>query len=349
MPSARRLPVRSPFTTAAATRVRNFIERRSVLARGEKVLVAVSGGADSTALLLILHSLAPRLGLQLTAAHFNHRLRSPAETEADRLAAERLCRTLGIPFTHGAGRVAERARRRQESLEEAARNARYAFLGRQAGKAGATAVALGHTLDDRAETVLHHILRGSGLDGLGAMPPRAAWPFGKGPGLARPLLELTREETERYCREAGVAPREDPTNAMLIATRNRIRHELLPALRRFNPRINEALARLADAAVQDAAFLAAAAAEAWSQLARARRREVEIERSGFRRLHPALQVRLIRRAAETLGGDAPSAQQLETAARAAARARSRVPLPGGVLLTVTSDRLCLTRSAARGR
>jgi tRNA(Ile)-lysidine synthase len=157
-------------------------------------------------------------------------------------------------------------------------------------------VVAGHTLDDQAETVLLHLIRGSGLDGLAGMRPRSAWPIGRGPEVARPLLALRREETGRYCRELGIEPREDPTNELLLATRNRVRHEVLPVLRTLNSRVDEALVRLADSAAEDAEALDGLAADAVRGAGRLRKRkgafELGIEALG--QLRPAIRARAVR-------------------------------------------------------
>ena len=240
------LPLRStPFTRKIERRVLEFIRSRHLLTVAERVLLAVSGGPDSTALLAILSRLRGELGVQITAAHFDHMLRGRKEAATDLAYVQGLAAVLELPLACGRGDVAARSRREGQSVETAARTLRYGFLRREAKARAASVVMLGHTLDDQAESVLLHIIRGSGLDGLAGMRPRSPWPFGRGPEVARPLLALGREETERYCNDAGLQPRQDPTNELLIATRNRVRHEVLPALRAINPGVSEALARLA--------------------------------------------------------------------------------------------------------
>jgi tRNA(Ile)-lysidine synthetase-like protein len=322
------------------------VRRRGVLGAGERVVVAVSGGADSTALLLILSRLAPKFALDLRVAHFDHMLRTREEAAAEAAFVEGLCARLGLPFEIGRQDVGARARRRRESIEEAARQARLRFLGRVARSGGETAVALGHTIDDRAETVMLNVLRGSGLDGLAAMRAVAAWPFGRGPGLARPLLCLSRAETERYCRESGVEPLRDPTNEMSLWTRNRVRRELMPFLRTFNPRAAEALARLGERAEQDAEFINGAVEAEWGRTATARRDSVTLEREALAALPPAIGSRLVRRAIETLSGSAAGleSEQVERVLRGAGSGRRFVvPLPGGIVASGTHVSVSLTR------
>jgi tRNA(Ile)-lysidine synthase len=203
------------------------------------VLVAVSGGADSVALLRLLASSRPAEAAgRLIAAHFNHRLRPDADD--DQRWVSTLCRELGIDCVTG---TAELGQRGGEGLEAAARRARYAFLRHSAEAAGARYVAVAHTADDQAETILHRLLRGTGLAGLGGM--RRARPLGPAVSLVRPLLHIRRAALREYLKSLDQPWREDTTNADVRRTRARIRHALLPQLARdYNPRVVEALVRL---------------------------------------------------------------------------------------------------------
>lgn len=332
----------TPFTRRLEQRVAEFIRKREVVRDGEPVVVGVSGGPDSTVLLVLLSRLRAAFGFTIIAAHFDHRLRSRDEAERDLSFVAQLCRSLGVSLVTGAGDVRRRAKRDGESIEEAARNLRYRFLGVEAKRAGATAVVVGHTLDDRAETVLLHLIRGSGLDGLAAMPPRSPWPFGAGPDVARPLLEVSRKDVEHYCRDLSIEPRLDPTNDLLIATRNRIRSELMPLLRSFNPKASGALARLAEAAAADSAFIEAAAAAEWSRLADVRGGDrVTFHRASLKELPPPLVARLLRRAAAHIGAQ-PGAVHLDRVLDSLGKRRMRVAIPGGVV-SIESDGVVVAR------
>jgi tRNA(Ile)-lysidine synthase len=235
-------------TTSSTTiqrRVREFIAAHAIFDPGP-VVVACSGGPDSVALLGILHALSGELGLVLHVAHFDHRMR--AESAKDARVVERLARQLGLPTHLGAAARPPRS-------EAEARDARYAFLRQIARTTGAKAIALGHTRDDQAETVLLHLIRGSGVLGLSAMRPRRD-------DLARPLLCLTREATVAFTRSMAVRPVKDPTNASERYARNLVRLRVLPLLERLNPKAREALARVADNAALLADVLRAAAAAA---------------------------------------------------------------------------------------
>jgi tRNA(Ile)-lysidine synthase len=326
-----------------------FVRRRHVLRPGERVLVAVSAGQDSMALLLTLARLAEELGIQLTVAHFDHMLRSRQEARDDEAAVRSLSVCLGLSFVGGAGDVPARARQRRESVEEAARNLRFDFLGREAKRLKADVVALGHTRDDRAETVLLHLLAGSGLDGLIGLRPRSPWPLGRGPDLARPLLEATRPETLRYCREAGLTPREDPTNLLLEATRNRLRHEVLPLLRRLNPRLDEALCRLSEAAAASVDYLDAAADAEWRTQASFEDSSVVFPRQAFVSLAPALRARLLRRAVRRLAGAAVDLEAVHIAAveETLTKRRGSVSLPHGLTASVSARDVRIGRPSRR--
>jgi tRNA(Ile)-lysidine synthase len=342
--TAKLAPLETPFTRRIDARVLDYIRRREVFRPTEHVVAGLSGGPDSAALLVILSRIAGQLGLCVTAAHFDHKLRSREEAAGDLAFVTELCRAIGVPLVAGRGDVAARVRRGGETTEEAARNLRYRFLGKEARSRSASAIAVGHTMDDQAETVLLHILRGSGLVGLAAMPPRAPWPFGRGPEIARPLLELTRRDTETYCRQSGIEPRRDPTNDLPIATRNRVRHELMPVLRSFNPRVEEALARLAEAAAGDAAFIAEFADSAWRLLAHRDGEAVLLEKK-LGKLPTVVVARILLRAyREISAGDAEiDGDHLRRLAEVIGTNRARMSLPGGLVATVDATHLRIQR------
>lgn len=337
----------TPFTRRLERRVLRFLSAEGLTRPGEKVLVAVSGGPDSTALLIVASRLVPALGWRLAAAHFDHRLRGPLEAAADEAFVREVAGALGLPVVCGKGDVARSARRNRLSLEDAARRLRYRFLARAARDAGAVAVLLGHTRDDQAETVLLHMLRGSGLDGLAGMRPRSPWPTGAGPQALRPLLEVGRWETERYCRELGLAPRRDATNEIPLAYRNRVRHEVMPRLRRINPQAAAALARMADAVALDAAHLRAEAEDAWRRLGQRQEGAVFLPAGGLSELDLAIRARVLRLAFRVLtrsSGDLAAAH-VRSLLSVLKKGRGRVSLPRGVTASVTAQGVTLRKGA----
>lgn len=225
------------------------LTRRGLEACGEagntaKLLVALSGGADSTALLLALKAVYPERALH--AGYIDHGLRPAEERARERELVEALCVRLGVSLSMRSVDVAAERRRVRTSWEDAARRARYAALAAIAGEIGADAVLTGHTRDDQAETVLLHLTRGAGLRGLRGLQP-VTRPWGEpGPALLRPLLQAGHADCLAYCRARGVLWCEDSTNAGTAFARNRVRHAALPALARVHPGATKALARLAE-------------------------------------------------------------------------------------------------------
>ena len=221
------------------------IERFRMFKTGQRIGVAVSGGADSVCLLHVLFELAPRWNLHLSVLHLDHQLRAE-ESSQDARFVEELAGTMGLPFFLGRVDVAAAARKRGENLEQVARNERRRFF-REFLQSGSTdRIALGHTRSDQSETVLFRFLRGSGTAGLAGIRPVTE------DGFVRPLLGIDRAAVEQFLRERNIAWREDSSNACLDFARNRIRRELLPMLARdWNPAIAETLAHTADWALEE--------------------------------------------------------------------------------------------------
>ena len=230
---------------------------RKVLAPGSQVLVAVSGGADSLALLFALKE----LGYPITAASFDHQLRQNAGAE-DVAYVSSICQRHSIPFHSGNGDVGAFAKQYKLSIEEAARDMRYRFLFGLAQTLGMQALATGHTADDQAETVLMHFLRGAGLDGLKGMEPTTyLQAYSSQIPLVRPILDWTRSDTEEYCTTLGLSPRSDETNTQTKYFRNNLRLQLMPLLKQYNPNLTQTLARNAQVLQADAALLDKLAAQ----------------------------------------------------------------------------------------
>lgn len=208
----------------------------------KRVLVALSGGADSVALTLALKEIEEELNLEIWAAHLDHQLRGEQSAEDARWVRE-FCDQLGVPLISETARVTETAEATGGGLEETARRLRYEFLKRAAEENGLSAIVVAHHADDQIETVLHHLLRGTGLQGMAGMPYRRS--LSAGIELLRPMLELTREDILNYLQEQNQTFVQDETNQDTRYTRNRIRHELLPLLKQeYSSNIGESLLNL---------------------------------------------------------------------------------------------------------
>ena len=306
---------------------------------GVTLIAACSGGPDSTALLLCLARLRAAHGFSLRVAHLNHDFRG-AEADADADFVGELAARLGLDCHIAKADPQEYQRRRGlASFEQCAREMRYHFLAGAAAIAGAAAVVTGHTADDQAETVLLHLLRGAGLSGLRGMSEIAPWPFpppphnanaapgefaGSSPALSesvgaglpaagdkaalptlfRPLLSLSKADTAAYCRELGQEYRRDSGNYLWRFRRNRVRRDLLPRLARdYNPRIREALRRLAAAAAEESDFVAAELEKLWPQVAAESPGGILLRADALTAHHPALQRAALRRGYAAVAGD----------------------------------------------
>jgi tRNA(Ile)-lysidine synthase len=285
----------------------------------DKVLVAFSGGADSTALLLSMRELLEqgRIG-GLFAAHLNHGIRGAA-AERDMRFCESLCAELGVPIAVESADVPSLARERGESIEQAARDVRYAFLERARQSFGADAIATAHHLDDQAETVLLHLMRGSGLTGLCGMQPRNG-------AIVRPMLGVSRAQILAYLGERRAAYCEDETNAENGPLRNRIRNELVPLLKTFNPNVARALNATASLVSQDEAYLALLAREAEHGCSMGD----GLDRSKLHALPAPLKSRIVYSRLMSLNGGAAQPDIRRVLALCKARTGTRIELPGGV-------------------
>jgi tRNA(Ile)-lysidine synthase len=318
------------------------ILRNRIFHPGQRVAVAVSGGADSVALLLRLLEEQRKLGIVLSVAHVNHGIREAAAEDADFVA--RLAAAHALPFHLHVVDALTAATELHESLEEAARNLRYAFFRQLLSEGVVDSVATGHTLDDQAETVLHKLLRGAWTEGLSGIFPVLA--CGQG-SILRPFLDNTHADLEEWLRSQSRVWLEDPSNRDLTYTRNRIRWQLLPTLRTFNPRIADQLARLATIAADEEAYWQDELARLLPALllpgrptrgggrsnsTRPEEETVAIEHSRLRELHPAVARRVMRGAAGRLGVKLSfeHTEQVLALAASGTPAGSKFDLSGGI-------------------
>jgi tRNA(Ile)-lysidine synthase len=263
-------------------KLKDTIKRRHLFIKGDKVVVGVSGGPDSVALLYALNSLKKELGLKLHIAHLDHMLRR--ESNKDREFVQNLASRLKIPVTWA--KVNVKALAKKGSLEEIARDQRLGFLFKVAKEIKAKKIALAHNLDDQAETVLMRILRGTGLYGLSAILPKRKI---RGFEIIRPLIEIRRTEIETYLKKKKIKPRRDASNAQDIYFRNKIRNKLLPLLEKeYSLNIKELLTNLAESAAYDYDYLNKTALSAHKRLGR------KINLARFLRLHPAVRRLVLR-------------------------------------------------------
>ena len=274
-----------------AERVRRTIRKHGLMPAGDLVLVALSGGPDSVALLHVLLDLQSHGDLIVAAvAHFHHQLRG-ADADDDEAFCRELASTRGLPFEVGRGDVRDAARKAGRSIEDMARELRYDFLHSAADRPRADAIAVGHTLDDQAETFLLRLVRGAGSRGLSGIRPRAG-------RVVRPLIEISRAELREYAHQRGLVSREDPSNRDVTIPRNHVRHELIPYLEReFNPDITHVLAREASLARADEDRLQHEAIELASTIVLSTTDETtEIDAVALRSLDRALSSRIALRA-----------------------------------------------------
>ena len=334
--------------TALQRTVLEAIKRHRMITPGDRVGVAVSGGADSVAMLRLLEELRAPLGVSVLVLHFHHGLRG-AEADADQEFVEHLARERGLDFLVDRADVGAWAREHRRNLEDAARHLRYAFFRRVVSEGRATRVAVAHTADDQAETVLAHLLRGTGLTGLAGIYPVTE-------DVVRPLLEARRSELRLWLKSLGQPWREDSTNADTRRQRARLRIELLPQLERsFQPQVVARLGGLAHLAREEETFWTALVDERFRALTvpRGRGIEDEIELGIDDLLKPlgalpaavcaALSRRLLRRIVQALAGDCRglTAAHIEQVLRLARESTSgrRTMLPRGLVVEKSFDRL----------
>ena len=295
---------------------------------GRPLIAAVSGGADSSAMLLLLADTQSRHGWRVRAAHVDHCIQSEDVRADFRRASAEVAALARAPFDLVEADAVSEAEASSDGLEAAARGVRYAALTELALERGAPVVAVAHTQDDQAETVLLHILRGSGLDGLSGMPTTR--PLSNEVRLARPLLEVTRLETEAVCRAYGWSAVHDPSNDWLEHTRNRVRYSLLPLMNEINPNVSERLAQMARSVGSDRELLDLIGQQTLAQL---RDDEGALPRRRFLSLPGQLQNRVVRALCREQG-TILSAERTAAALQVIQTGHGQVELPAGARLSV---------------
>ena len=290
------------MTTDFVQQMHRFILQHKMIKNGETVLVAVSGGADSLALLYGLHALRTQLNCRFHVVHLNHRLRPDADADAD--FVQQHASLLDLPWTVRCAEVPRLVKQWKLSVEAAGRRARYQFYGAVCREVGATKAALGHHQDDTAETVLMNLIRGSGATGLKGIAPVRDFK------VIRPLSGFTRQQIEVFLTSIGVTPRHDSTNTDRRYLRNRIRHELIPLLESdYNPNIRIGLNRTADVLAAESDYLDTIT-QAALETCRIRDTDktsvpnsIVLDRRKFREYHIALQRRMLRQSISEILGD----------------------------------------------
>ena len=295
------------------SKLRAFVKEQGLISPGDRIVCAVSGGADSMALLWAMYLLKEEWQLELSAVHFNHHLRQE-ESDQDEQFVRHFCEGYGITLHVGSAYVVAG----EKGLEAAARDARYAFFDTLPGK-----IATAHTADDNAETVLMHLVRGTGLKGLGGITPKRA-------NLIRPLLSITRNEILAFLDEYSIPHREDSTNASDFALRNRIRHHVMPLLKTENPKLAENLSAMALRLREDE--------QALSQMAASRE---SISITALRNEHSAVRARVLERFLKESGVKEPEAQHIKLAESLvfSSNPSARGNFPGGITITRNYDTL----------
>lgn len=304
------------------------IKKYNMLSLNDRVLVGVSGGPDSMALLYFLYCLKSQYSLYIHAAHLNHMLRGQ-ESEEDTSYVEDFCRRFDIPCSVRYMDVHEISENEGLSLEEAGRKARYDFFLDATHEINATRIALAHNMNDQAETILMRLMRGTGLDGLGGIKPIRDGLY------IRPLIHTPRWEIENYCRENNINPRIDSTNLLAVYARNKVRLELIPYIKEnYNPNIESTLSSMAELLSDDIDFFNGYVGTLYKEVAVENSNRVSVDIKQVNLLHDSIKSRIIRRAVEQVKGDLTGIEsrhiELILSIMASGSTGNAVELPGGI-------------------
>lgn len=275
--------------------VESTIIRHRLIECGQQVAVAVSGGADSMVLLHVLHRLQLPCGFRLSALHYEHGIRG-AQSEEDMRFVQETCAKLGIPLFVERGNALQIAQEQGKNLEDTARRLRYDFFARCCREQGIDRVAVAHHKDDLAETFLLHLIRGSGPQGLCAMP------YLREDGIIRPLLDVSRKQIEAYAAEHGIAFRQDSTNEDLHYSRNFLRLQLLPQMRKLNPEVSDAIARAGRLLEEEQQLLTEYTLREYAAIAQEQQGRIILQIEELRLLPAAMRRRVLRMAVHRCTG-----------------------------------------------
>lgn len=323
------------------------IQKFRMIDKGETVFAAVSGGRDSVTLLYLLCELKKARKLKLAILHVNHQLRGKASHQ-DEAFVKKLAQKFKLPLYSVRAQLKEKLRSRKISLEEAGREARYQFFEHAAKAKRAQKIAVAHTQDDQAETVLMRLITGTGLQGLQAIRPKRKL---NGAYLIRPLIEIPRSEIQKFVKANHIQFREDTSNRSLRFLRNRIRLKLIPFIERgFNPQVKKALARLPHLLDVDLSFLDESARIYYQRLADQRNPgEVKFAKKSFLKLKPSIQYRLVNCALTALGGSELDFDHWNTFLETLHSKRHiRLQMPKGLLASISSDSIRMIKLKKTG-
>ena len=278
-------------------KVLSTINKHNLIESGDKIVIGISGGPDSVCLLHILSRLKEKLNIELYAAHLNHQIRG-IEAQKDALYVSEICDEMGITYFLKSIDVPKYCKDNSLSIEEGARKLRYEMFDEIKKRTKSNKIAIGHNLNDQAETVLMRIMRGTGLQGLRGIE------YARENGVIRPLLDIERKDIEEYCKVHNLNPRIDESNLENIYTRNKIRLELIPYMTdNFNTNLIESIVRMSNSLRSDSDYIEAEAESKFKDICKVTSDTVDIKINGFSKLHNAIKVRVLRKGIKSILGD----------------------------------------------
>lgn len=278
-------------------KVLSTIDKHNLIEDGDKIVLGISGGPDSVCLLHILNRLKEKLDIELYVAHLNHQIRG-IEAQKDALYVADICEKMGITYFLKSIDVPKYCKDNGLSIEEGARKLRYEMFNEIKQKTKSNKIAIGHNLNDQAETVLMRIMRGTGLQGLRGIE------YSRENGIIRPLLDVERKEIEDYCEIHNLNPRIDESNLENIYTRNKIRLELIPYMKdNFNTNLIESIVRMSNNLRTDSDYIESDAEEKFKNICKVSSDSVEVDINSFNKLHNAIKVRVLRKGIKSILGD----------------------------------------------